>query len=137
MESGRPARSPSRARISSETRLSDVRVPGIVSFGRGGPQTLAEPFQTVGNRQVGDEFHALVAELAVEPESKGSALADGKLIAIHPVDEESLRVQCIGHIDAFPLVRIDREIENVSGLRKDSHEFQHVRERHPDLLGYI
>ena len=44
--------------------MSDARVPGIACFGRGGAQTLAEPFQTVGHRHVGDKFHALVAELA-------------------------------------------------------------------------
>jgi hypothetical protein len=47
-------------------------------------------------------------------------------------------MQCIGHIDAFPPVRIDREVENVSGPRKDSEsEFQNVSETHSDPLGYI
>src|SRR5882762_12029688 len=107
MESGRPARPPSRDRLSSETSLSDARVRGIACFGRGRAQTLSEPFQTVCDRQVFDVFHALVPELAGEPQAKWPAVAYGKLIAIHPIREKSLRMQCIGHIDAFPPVRID------------------------------
>lgn len=44
--------------------LSDPRVPGIARFWSGGAQSLAEAFQIVGDRQVGEEFHALVADLA-------------------------------------------------------------------------
>jgi len=47
-----------------ETSQSDAGVPGIASFWSRGAQTLAKTFQTVGDREVGDEFHALVAELA-------------------------------------------------------------------------
>ena len=46
-------------------------------------------------------------------------------------------MQCIGHIDAFPPVGLDREVDNVSGLRVDSHEVQDVGERHADPLGDI
>jgi len=53
----------------SATSLSDAGVPGIASFGRRGAQTLAETLQTVGDRQVGNEFHALVAELPGEPQA--------------------------------------------------------------------
>ena len=49
------------------TSLSDARVPCIASLWSRGAQPLAETFQTVGDRQVGDVFHALVAELAGEP----------------------------------------------------------------------
>jgi hypothetical protein len=49
---------------SPETSLSDACIPGIARFWSRGAQTLAEPFETVGDGQLGDEFHALVAELA-------------------------------------------------------------------------
>jgi hypothetical protein len=49
-------------RYSPEASLSDAGIPGIASFWTGGAQTLAESFQIVGDRQVSDEFHVLVAE---------------------------------------------------------------------------
>jgi hypothetical protein len=33
-------------------------------------------------------------------------------------------MQRIGHIDAFPPVGLDREVDNVSGLRVDFHGLQ-------------
>jgi|HubBroStandDraft_1064217.scaffolds.fasta_scaffold89690_3 hypothetical protein len=56
--------------------LSDARVPGIASFWSRRAQTLAETFQTVGDRQVSKEFDVLVAELAGEPQAKRAAVAD-------------------------------------------------------------
>src|ERR1700684_2875342 len=96
---------------SFETSPSDPSVPGIASFGRRGAQTRSEPFHTVGDRQVSDEFHVLVAELAGEPHTKRAAVAHGKFIAIQPIGEKSLRM--------------------------DSHNIQYVGERHADPLGYI
>ncbi len=87
--------------------------------------------------QVGNEFHALVAELAGDPHAKRPAVAYWKFIAIHPIGEKSLRMRCIGHINAVPPVGLDREVDNVSGLREDSNNIQHVRERYSDPLGYI
>src|ERR1700680_4685224 len=119
---------------SPETSLSDACIPGIARFWSRGAQTLAEPFQTVGDGQLGDEFHALVAELAGQSQAERAAVAYGKFTAIHPIGEKSLRMQCIGHIDAFPPVGIDREIDNVSGLWADPHDVQDVGERHADPL---
>src|ERR1017187_3283958 len=62
--------------------LSDAGVPGIASFWRRGAQALAETFQIVGDRQVGDVFHALVAELAGDPQPKRPTIAHGEFIAI-------------------------------------------------------
>src|SRR3977135_2896289 len=107
---------------SPETKPSDAGVPGIASFWRRGAQTLAETFQTVRNRQVGDVFHALVAELAGESQPKRPAVADWEFIAIHPIGDKSLRMQRISHVDAFPPVGIDREDDNVSGLVGDFHD---------------
>src|SRR6266851_8774386 len=87
---------PAETDHTSEARLSDPRVPGIASFGRRGTQTLPEPFQAVGDRQVGDEFHALVAELAGQPQAQRPDVAHGKLVAIHPIGEKSLWMACIG-----------------------------------------
>ena len=44
-------------------------------------------------------FTLFVAELA---QANGTAVAYRKLTAIHPVGYESLRMQCVGHIDAAP-----------------------------------
>jgi hypothetical protein len=33
-------------------------------------------------------------------------------------------MRCIGHVDAIPPVGLDREVDNVSGLRMDSHDIQ-------------
>jgi hypothetical protein len=71
-------------RYSAETSLSDARVPGIASFWRGGAQSLAELFQTVGDRQVGDEFHTLVTELAGQSQTKRPAGSSSPFI-LHPV----------------------------------------------------
>lgn len=40
----------------------------------------------------------------------------------------------IGHINAFPPVGIDREIDDISGLRLDAYDIQDVGERHADPL---
>src|SRR6202035_1554733 len=78
----------------------DSGVPGIASsFWRRGGRPLAEPFQTVGDLQVSDEFYAFVAELARQPYPNRPAVAHGKLVAIHPISEKSLRMQCIRHVD--------------------------------------
>src|ERR1700676_2831275 len=74
------------------TNLSNSGVPGIASLWRRGAQTFTESFQTVGDRQVGDVFHALVAELAWETQAKRSAVAHGKFTAIHSIGEKSLRM---------------------------------------------
>src|SRR5258708_24640614 len=93
---------PPEMRHSRETSLSDAGVPGVAAFGRRGAQTLAKLFQTVSDSQVGDEFHALVAELAGEPHAKRPAVAHGKFTAIHAIGEKSLRMQCIAPTQAFP-----------------------------------
>src|SRR5260370_33269521 len=107
--------------------LSDAGVPGVTTFRRRRPQAFAEPFQTIAYRQARDIFHALVAELSGDAQTNRSAVADGKLTAIHPVSYESLRMQRIRHIDAVPPVGLYREIDNISGLRKNPHEVQDVR----------
>src|SRR6267143_4482445 len=123
-------------RHSPETNLSDAGVPGIASFWRRGAQTLAEPFQTVGDRQVGDAFHALVAELTGEPHAKRPAVAYGKFLVIHPIREKSLWMHYIGHIDAFPPIGVDREVDNISGLWVDPQAIQNVGKRYANPLGY-
>lgn len=56
---------------------SDARIPGIASFWSRRAETLAETFQTVGDRQAGKEFHALVADLAREPQAKRPTVPHG------------------------------------------------------------
>src|SRR5208282_2251111 len=124
-------------RHSPETNLSDAGVPGIAEFWSCGAQTLAETLQVVGDRQVGNEFHVLVADLAGEAHTQRAAVAHGKLVAIHPIGQKSLRVQCVGHINAVPGVWFYREIDDIFGLREDSHKIQKVGQRHAHPFGDI
>src|SRR5436305_12762034 len=61
----------------AETVPSDTGVPGVASFRRGRAQALAETLHTVGDRQVRDVFHALVAELAGKPIEQWDVVAYG------------------------------------------------------------
>src|ERR1700747_3431754 len=124
-------------RHATETSMSDAGVPGIAYFWSCGAQTLAEPFQTVGDCHVGDKFHALVPALTGQTQATRPAVAHRKFVAIQSISYKSLRMQCIGHIDAFPPVGINREVDNVSGLRLDPYELQDVRERHARPLRNI
>src|ERR1035438_2509006 len=112
-------------RHSLATSLSDAGVPCIASFWRCAAQSLTETLQIVGDRQMGKELHVLVAELAREPQAKRSAVAYGKLFAIHSIGQKSLRVQCVGHIDAFPRVGFYREIDDRS--EEHTSELQSLR----------
>jgi hypothetical protein len=38
--------------------------------------------------------------------------------------DKSLRVQCVGHVDAVPPVRLDRTVDNVSGVGKGAQRGQ-------------
>jgi hypothetical protein len=115
----------------------DACVPCISTFRSRGAQAFAELFQAIRYGEVGDVFDALVPELSGDPEAKRSAECDGKLAAIHAVRDESLRVQCIGHVDAFPPVRLDRTVDNVSALGESPHNVQDLRERYTPPFGYI
>ena len=80
------------------------------------PKPLPNRFQAIGYGEAGDVFDALVAELPGNTQSKRSAKSDRKLTAIHAVGDESLRVQCIGHVDAFPPVGLNGTVDNISAL---------------------
>src|SRR5207245_3447807 len=66
---------------SSDVCSSDL-VPGVTVFGRRRAQSLAETFQTIGDRQPIDIFHVLVPELAGHTQAERTAVAHGKLTAI-------------------------------------------------------
>src|SRR5271157_5841262 len=133
--SGRDRRRPPQTL--AQTNLSDTGVPGVASFRIRAAQTLTESFHAIGHRQVSYKLHVLVADLAREPQAKRPAVAHGQFIAIHPIGQKSLRVQCVGHIDAFPRVGFDREIDDVSGLREDFHGLQDLGEWHADPFGDV
>ncbi len=103
------------------SRVSDSGVPGVAAFWRSRAQAFAEVLQTIRYGEASDVFDALVAELPGNTQSKRSAKSDGKLTAIHAVGDESLRVQCIGHVDAFPPVGLNGTVDNVSGLGQRPH----------------
>jgi Transposase IS116/IS110/IS902 family len=75
--------------ISSESGInqapSDAGVPCIACFRLDRAQPLAEFFKIVGDRQVRDEFHALVAQLARDPHAQRAAGADGNIVAIDAI----------------------------------------------------
>src|SRR5713226_745636 len=124
--------------------LSDAGVPGVAAvtgtvpvFGRRRAQALAQRFRAIGHGDAGDIFDALVPELPGNAKSKGSAEADGKLTAVHAVGNESLRVQRVGHVDAFPPVGLNRTVDNISGVGENPRKIQDVRQRHADPFGNV
>src|SRR5580692_8128818 len=46
-------------------------------------------------------------------------------------------MQRVGHVHAFPPVGLDRKVNDISGLRLDSHKIQNMRQRYADPLGDI
>jgi len=121
----------------AETVPSDTGVPGVASFRRGRAQALAETLHTVGDRQVRDVFHALVAELAGKPHAQWAAVAYGKVTAVHSICEKGLRLHGIGYVDALPPFRIDREIDNVSGFWVGADQIEHMRQWRTDPFSYV
>ena len=71
------------------------------------PRALAKLSEVIGEGEAGDVLDALVAELARNAQAKRSAESDGKLTAVHTEGDESLRVQCVRHVDAVPPVGLD------------------------------
>ena len=124
-------------RTSTVQGASDAGVPGVAGFSSRRAEAFAKPFQTVCDRQAIDELDVLVADLSRKPHAKWPTVSYGKFIVVHAVTEKCLWMQSIGHIDAVPGVGFHRDVDNVSGLRLDSHEVQDVRERHADPLGNI
>src|SRR6185295_10062216 len=108
----------------------DTCIPSVSSVRSPGPQPFAEPFQTIGNGKTGDVLDALIAKLPRHAQSKRSTEWNGKLAAIHTERDKSLRVQCIGHIDAFPPACLNRTVDNVSSLGQRPYQVQDVREGH-------
>src|SRR5947208_1187747 len=106
--------------------VSDAGVPGITSFRRRGTKSLAEPFQIIGDRQARDKLHAFVAELSGNPHTKRATVPHRKLTTVHSVHQQSLRMQCIGHVDTFPPVALDRKVDHVTGLWESPCDVQDV-----------
>src|SRR6266480_736303 len=98
--------------------LSDARVPCVPIFcpQHAGAQAFAELFEVISDREAGDVFDVLVAELAGNAHAQRSAEWHRQLAAVHTVADESLRVQRLCHVDAIPCFGLDRAVHNVSGL---------------------
>src|SRR5215831_19564104 len=116
---------------------SDAGVPGVASFRSCGTQPFAELFQVVRESQAGDEFHALVAELAGDSHAKRAAVGDRKIVAIHAVGQKSLRMHRLVDIKTVPPVRLDRKIDNVPSLRADTDDIKDMGETHAGPLGNV
>src|ERR1700756_554617 len=120
---GKPVKSPrqnqlSRFRVTRWTALSDARVPCVSIFcpQHAGAQAFAELFEVISDREAGDVFDVLVAELAGNAHPQRSAEWHRQLAAVHTVADESLRVQRLTHVYAIPYLGLDRAVHNVSGL---------------------
>jgi len=86
---------------------------------------------------VGDVLDTLVAELAGHAEAERAAELDGEIAVVHSHGEEGLRMQGVGHVDAFPPVRLDGEVDDITRLRQDAHSVEHVDQGRSDPLGDI
>ena len=110
-----------------EAKISDTGVPGVAAFRSRRAQAFSESFQAIGYGEASDIFDALIAELAGNTQSQRAAESNGKLTAIHAVGDESLRVQRIGHVDAFPPIGLYGTVDNVAGLGESPHRVQDVK----------
>src|SRR5215469_5056773 len=119
--------------------MSDAGVPRVPGFRPSDPRTqaLAKLSEVIGEREAGDVLDAFVAELARNAQAEGSAERHRKLTSVHAEGNESLRMQCVGHVDAVPPFRLDRTINNVAGVRKGTDEVKDVGERDAAPFGDI
>src|SRR6478672_7939218 len=101
--------------IARARTFSDPGVPGIAALRLRGTQSLAELLHAIRHRQPRDELQALVAQLPRDTQPQRTAIAHWNLTAVHPVSHHGLRMQSVRHIDAFPPVRLDREVDYVPG----------------------
>src|SRR5690349_20868658 len=62
--------------------LSDAGVPGVAVLCIYAAEAFAKPLQSVGDRQVRDEFFVFVADLAREPHAKRSAVRHREVAAV-------------------------------------------------------
>ena len=100
------------------TRDSDAGVPGVAAFRRRGAEAFAEAFERVGCGDMRNVLHTLVAELARDAEgASGPAEAEREDRRRSCLWSEGLGMRGIGHVDAFPPVRLDREVNEVASLR--------------------
>ena len=81
------------------------------------PKPLPKRFRLSVTGEAGDVFEAFIAKLPGDAQSQRSAKPDGKPTAIHPVGDESLRMQCIGHVDAIPPSVLKGTVDDVSNCR--------------------
>jgi len=108
--------------------LSDTCVPCVPIFRRehARAQAFAELFDVISDREAGDVFDVLVAELTGNAHAQRPAEWHRQFAAVHTVGDESLRVHRLSHVDAIPSVGLDRTVYNVSGLGQRPHPFQDV-----------
>src|SRR5215472_7736699 len=123
--------------VSLEATLLCAGVPGVAAFGLGGAQAFAELFNVVGQGELGDVFQALVTELAGNAHAQWAAKSDRKFAAVYFVCEKSLRMERVGHVNAFPPVRLERAVDHVAHLRQGANPFEDVRKRNAGPFGDI
>ena len=94
-------------------QVSDPSKPGVAVFSRNRALAFAKLLQIIGNCQVGDELHVLVADLTRQPYPKGAAVGDWQIVAIHGITQKRLRMQRFIEIDAVPTIGLERIIDDV------------------------
>ena len=89
---------------------------------------MAEALQGVGDRQVGYVLDALVTQLARDAQAKWTAEADRQIAVVHTESEERLRMEGVGHVDAFPYGFFDGEVDDVTSLWGYADLVEHMLE---------
>jgi hypothetical protein len=125
---------------------SDDSVPGEAALGPSGSESLADVLYGVGHCDLGKILRALAAELTGQAETNGSAVRYGKLLAVHPVCEQRLRMPSIDHIDVIPLpldaafvhrvkVGVEPKEHDILRLGEGSDQIQNVGKTDSGPLG--
>src|SRR4030095_7725025 len=108
--------------------------PGVTPFGVRATETLAELLDRVRQREPRQVLDALVAKLPRHSKTYCRAVVDRHRLAVHAVGEERLRMQRVGHVDAFPEL-IERKEHRIARAGRDADELEHVRQPHAGPLG--
>src|SRR6266540_1365978 len=88
-------------------------VPRVTELRGRRADALADPVETLDDRDTGEEFDALVAKLAGDPQPERRAVIDRQLFSIHAIRQQRLRMQGIAHIKTVPPL-VERKEDDVA-----------------------
>src|SRR6187200_1750529 len=116
-----------RRAASRRTPVLDAGVPGVAGLRRAASESLADIRDAVRHGDAREILHVLVAKLARQLQARGRAMVGRKILTVHAVRDQRLRVQRVGHVDALEPVVVAEE-EHVPGVRRWAHQLEHRRE---------